>query len=538
MPAGIPLDDASEGQSEAFALAIQEAIRASTPKRRTIKLVRARPVQPTQPARAEEVRPVRPAPPPLTVGQILDWADAYHARHGEWPKRDSGRVEGAQRVTWMGVNQALYKGRRGLPGDTTLARLLAEQRGATYYQSPKRAGLSRPLHAPRVPPDLAHFAIAHILATADAWHARHGKWPHADSGPVHEGAGLTWYGVSSALRIGFYGLPGGSSLARLLEAHRGVPNKQALPPLAAEQILEWAGLHKERTGRWPTKGSGAIAGTPGETWSAVDTALRDGNRGLPGGSSLARLFADGRGRRNCKRTPLLAEARILEWADKHHARTGEWPRRNSGTVLDAPGETWGGVSSALSAGIRSLPGGSSLAAFLAKHRGVRNRKKLPHLGKEQILAWADAYRERHGSWPRGNSGPIEGTQGETWMAVDVALYAGQRGLPGDTTLARLLAEHRGAPYARSAAGTRPAGPLHSAQPKPDPGFFTVAHILALAESWHARHGRWPNLNSGPVSDGAEITWTNIDRALRKGSHGLPDGSSLSRLLAAHRDGRD
>jgi hypothetical protein len=36
--------------------------------------------------------------------------------------------------------------------------------------------------------------------------------------------------------------------------------------------------------------SGAIIDAPGETWSGVNAALERGNRGLPGGSSLARLI--------------------------------------------------------------------------------------------------------------------------------------------------------------------------------------------------------------------------------------------------------
>jgi hypothetical protein len=33
-----------------------------------------------------------------------------------------------------------------------------------------------------------------------------------------------------------------------------------------------------------------VVGAPGETWNAVNTALALGNRGLKGGSSLAKLL--------------------------------------------------------------------------------------------------------------------------------------------------------------------------------------------------------------------------------------------------------
>jgi hypothetical protein len=65
---------------------------------------------------------------------------------------------------------------------------------------------------------------------------------------------------------------------------------------------------------------------------------------------------------------------------------------------------------------------------------------------EQILAWADAYRERTGSWPTRESGPVADAPGETWKKIDTALYDGFRGLPGGDSLPRLLRRHQGRPW--------------------------------------------------------------------------------------------
>jgi hypothetical protein len=65
--------------------------------------------------------------------------------------------------------------------------------------------------------------------------------------------------------------------------------------LTVELVLAWADAHFARNGRWPTRLSGPVAFVPGETWGALDSALRDGRRGLPGGDSLARLLARERG---------------------------------------------------------------------------------------------------------------------------------------------------------------------------------------------------------------------------------------------------
>ena len=100
--------------------------------------------------------------------------------------------------------------------------------------------------------------------------------------------------IDQALRRGLRGLPGGSSLIQLLAKKRGLRNQMAPPPLTEDEIIEWADLHYHATGRWPTYRSGPIAEAPGETWTAVDYALRLEKRGLSGGASLAKLLAERR----------------------------------------------------------------------------------------------------------------------------------------------------------------------------------------------------------------------------------------------------
>jgi len=162
-----------------------------------------------------------------------------------------------------------------------------------------------------------------ILAWADAWHARTGHWPTRESGPVPESPGDTWMAVNVALRKGHRGLPGGSSLARLLAEHRGYRNIHGLPRLTLGQIVAWADAHHDATGRWPTPDAGPVRAAPGESWACIDQALRNGGRGLPGGDSLARLLARRRGARPRARRGELTEAQVLAWADAHRARTGQ-----------------------------------------------------------------------------------------------------------------------------------------------------------------------------------------------------------------------
>jgi hypothetical protein len=291
--------------------------------------------------------------------------------------------------------------------------------------------------------------IDQILRWADEFHRRWGRWPKKDSGVIPGTDRTTWNAVHVALGKGGRGLPKGSSLAQLLAERRGVRNRMRLPPLSVKQILRWADAQRARTGRWPEVLSGPIPECPGETWQGINSALTEGRRSLPGGSSLARLLAQERGCRNSRDLPALTPGQVLSWADDYHARTGRWPLSTSGPIAEAPfGETWATVNEALIHGIRGLAGYGSLARLLQRRRGVPNRKDRPKLTVAQILAWADAHHRRTGDWPRHVSGRIADAPGETWSAVEAALQSGLRGLPGGSSLYRVLVRYRGADWVR------------------------------------------------------------------------------------------
>src|SRR5207253_159589 len=114
-------------------------------------------------------------------------------------------------------------------------------------------------------------------------------------------------------------------------------NVWSRPDLSLQQILDWADAFHERWGQWPGIESGAICDAPGETWDAVNHALVRGKRGLPGGRSLAQLLALERGVRNRYDLPNLTRKQILLWADAHQRRSGDWPTRQSGAIVESLG---------------------------------------------------------------------------------------------------------------------------------------------------------------------------------------------------------
>jgi hypothetical protein len=224
-------------------------------------------------------------------------------------------------------------------------------------------------HARRKPP----LGIEQILDWADAHYQRTGRWPTRKSGRIGGTLSERWSAVDAALSQGRRGLDRGSSLARLLVEERGVRRKGYLPNLGVNQILAWADAHHRRSGKWPTRTSGSVQESPGETWLAIDKALANRSRGIRTRSSLAELLARRRGRRHKGALPALTVARILAWAEAHHLLFGTWPTTHTGPV-GTTGETWLAIDQALRSGMRGLPGGASLFRLLKKHRKIVGKR--------------------------------------------------------------------------------------------------------------------------------------------------------------------
>jgi hypothetical protein len=386
-------------------------------------------------------------------------------------------------------------------------------------------------------PEGAGLTVSRILAWAVMHRAETGRWPTRLSGRLPGDNGYqTWHAIDLALCLGLRGLPGGQSLAGLLYEenaqlaamwqHYARVREQKQPggetprrpagsaprrPLSIAQILAWADVHHEATGRWPNSHSGPVAGVPGESWTGIAKALVVGRRGLPAGMPLRRLLLEHRGAQVENGSPKLTIERILQWADAHHAAHGQWPIINAGPVPGVGRLSWSSIDRSLRYGGHGLPGGTSLPRLLREKRGLSRpsrARKRSRLSVDQILSWADAHYAARGEWPRVASGSVVSASGECWQRIDLCLRYGNRGLPGGSSLRRLLDEHRPVPRR----------------------VLSLEMILAWTRAHHAATGRWPHASSGAVAGVSDETWSRIDAALRKGCRGLPGGSSLSQLL--------
>src|SRR5262249_22002209 len=127
----------------------------------------------------------RRRPEPLNIETIRAWAEAHRATTGNWPNALSGPVADAPGETWFNVNQALYKGLRGLPCGSSLRRLLGPPvPGAHVYGARPRLTLTQ------------------ILAWGDAHYAATGRWPRTNSGAIPGAPGETWKNIYGCLRLG------------------------------------------------------------------------------------------------------------------------------------------------------------------------------------------------------------------------------------------------------------------------------------------------------------------------------------------------
>ena len=108
--------------------------------------------------------------------------------------------------------------------------------------------------------------------------------------------GETWFDVDQAARARTRGLSDVGSLSRLLEPIReelGAKRRKGKTPLSEDQIREAAAEYKRLYGRDPTQGSREpVPGLPGETWSGINAAGKDGYRGLTKGRTLPVMLSD------------------------------------------------------------------------------------------------------------------------------------------------------------------------------------------------------------------------------------------------------
>jgi hypothetical protein len=276
--------------------------------------------------------------------------------------------------------------------------------------------------------DLAPLTEELILEAIEVFRAENeGRFPTQRTAGFPTAVAPSWALVNEALSKGHRGLPGGSSLADLIR--RAFPEDRREKADLDERVIRgWLERWKAEHGEFPTRDAGEVPYAPGETWGAVDRALRDGLRELGGGSSLAKLVGQVSGRTTRELTLELVET----WVRAFVETNGRAPRKSDEHEGLPPGERWEAIDAALRRGTRRLPGGESLRDVVDR---LSDRPST--LTPRVIVGWMREFHRREGKWPTTSSGAKHLPAGEKWVNLNERLAKGGRTLPGGSSLKQL-----------------------------------------------------------------------------------------------------
>lgn len=268
--------------------------------------------------------------------------------------------------------------------------------------------------------------------------------------------------------------------------------------ITVEQLRQAVEAHRlAKDGRFPTSAEGWAL--PGLAWGTIDTRLRDGACGLPGGTSLSRWLDDAY---LAERTSPYTSASLRAWVTAHrNANDGAFPHVDTGAI---PGtdRTWKNVNDALRRGL-DFTKCRSFSSWLDDQFPLDRRKKAALITSDLILVLVEAYRAEHdGEFPYRESGKVAGLN-MTWTQLDNALRQGGKS----------LAKWLGKRY---------------------PEFVEVPEqrLLAWIEDYASANDRaLPSQKSGEIL-GTGWTWHLVDRALRSGAWRWAKADGLAAWLDA------
>lgn len=289
-----------------------------------------------------------------------------------------------------------------------------------------------------------------VLDWARKFNEKYGRKPRKKDGIVEfakgEYQGITWNAINTASIRGHRGLPKGLSLADLMKMEFGIKNPKNTPTLTEAEIKELIKRFIELHGRKPQATDGQVESIEDITWENIDRRLRDGQCGLPGGSSLSMFIEQHFGIRDQVNVPEIPLTLIHNWVQSHLDKYKSKPIAKSGKVDFARGAyqniSWHSVNQALKAGKCGLPVGTTLSSFIQFEFGIKNPKRAEPIPEEKVVLWIQKFIEKNNRKPKVNDGVIEFAEdqfsGLKWRLLNNYLSKGGRGFPGGSSLAKLI----------------------------------------------------------------------------------------------------
>ena len=136
-------------------------------------------------------------------------------------------------------------------------------------------------------PKTVTLSLGQVRCGILAHFERTGKWPGVSSGQIGE-LGIQAKTLNTRLAEGKAGLPGGSSLAQEVAHVKAALGIETVPvqDLTVVAVHHAITVYHRAHGEWPRAGSGLSE--LGITFHTLNKYLKQGGRGLQGGSSLAK----------------------------------------------------------------------------------------------------------------------------------------------------------------------------------------------------------------------------------------------------------
>ena len=436
-----------------------------------------------------------PSLKPLAIAKILRLADAWYEKYETWPKKSSGNVLSLENLTWSKIDKQLQRTDWG-----SFANLLFLKRDVRHHLKQDK------------------LTIHQIIEWAKDHFGKTKEWPTYKSGNVLAEPSENWSAIRSNLVAGGRGLPKGLSVEKVLFDELGVVGVRAGKKLTEQRVLTFALMHYEETGSYPTESSDWILDGK-DSWPTISFALNQGLRGLPGGSSLAKLLQAHNLKANPHERDYPSKDEIVDAAEIYQALAidNKLPTKESGSFLNPKylDLSWGAINSAITRGAIEDVQAKTLADLWVLEFDYRNVNDLGKLTECQILQWCDIYQSQHPDelLPSNQSESIPEMGTETFMGIDTAIRENRRGLQGLVSLDNLLFKKRGKRSNRNL-------PL-----------ITLKQIESWMVAWHGQNQKWPSSTDGEIPDSGSEKWSNINAVLHRGGRGLPK-TSLAKLKAA------
>jgi hypothetical protein len=358
---------------------------------------------------------------PIAIEEVHAEIWDFYQREGNWPAANSVKTERFG-VPFRHLDLYLLRGTRSLPGNSSLYQESIKVAAARGVPIEDRRGDNSPL------------TVGMVRDAIRAFHAQHGRFPVVGRDGVSP-LGITWTTLSLHLTDGRRGLPGGSTLAKEIEAVRREMGLKPPEP-TRELVLKAIEEYRDETGGYPIQQTRGEIPTLGMSWMVLAKRLRAGLLG--GGVTLVGLIEEVRTHRGelaPGKKPKLTLAMVHEAIRAFYREHGRRPTTLKDERPCRLGLAWRTLNNAIKLGQRGLPGGTTLLEECEVALGPAAFGVKPTLTIEAVHEAIRAFYREHGERPMTKT-QLPCGLGIAWSTLQNCLAHGERGLPGGSSLYR------------------------------------------------------------------------------------------------------